>query len=380
MAELSTCLDCGGAVPLGAAACPHCGAIDYLGLPCAVCQQPIAPSAVVYLPQLQRFFHEDCLAQVQLAPRPCGSCGALALDASLEHCPNCGAPLDHQACKFCGHAFAPELTGCEDWIHKVERDGLLIYEDIARRGEAHRICAEARGGFARQDLYQDLFEALKVGDWRSADRETDRLVRYFAAQCSFLELPTAELQQIDELWVTYSRGQFGWSIQAALWTELGGQPGEWDSEVYEQLADYVGWQVTLFDPDAAAQDDWQRLALWWQRFRGTAPDRVVELIPYNSLIFDLSAPVGHLPYPGAETGRNFAAGRSRQDSWDVPYLALHWPPADWSAIEEDRFMDDDPEDSLRLPADDVPDDDAPDDFDDLPDAAAEIARDRDVKP
>jgi hypothetical protein len=42
-------------------------------------------------------------------------------------------------------------------------------------------------------------------------------------------------------------------------------------------------------------------------------------------------------------------------------------------------MDDDPEDALRLPADDIPDD-----LDHLPDhwpnAAAEIARDRDVKP
>ncbi len=329
MAELLSCLDCGGPVSELATACPHCGAIDYRGLPCAVCNQPIAPSAVVYLPELQRFFHRDCLAQVQLSPRPCGRCGALALDASLDHCPNCGAPLDQRSCQFCGHAFAPELTGCEDRVQKVQRDGIELYVDLARRGEAHRGCAEARGGFARQDLYDDLFTALKAEDWRSADRWTDRLVRYFAANSSFLDVPTAELQQIDELWVNYSGGQFGWSIQAAMWIELGGQPGQPDADLYDLFAEYVGWQVTTFDPDAAATDDWQRLTLWWDRLRGAAPDRVVERIPYDALMFDRSAPVGHLPYAGADTGRNFGLGRSRQDSWDVPYLAAHWPPADW---------------------------------------------------
>lgn len=335
MAEFLTCLDCGGLVPHDAAACPHCGAIDYRGLPCAVCTEPIAPSSVVYLPELQRFFHSDCLTQVQLSPRPCGSCGALALDAALVDCPNCGAPLDQVTCKFCGHAFAPDLTGCDDRVQRVRQDGIELYQDLARRGEAHRICAEARPGFARMDLYQDLFEALQAGDWRSADRWTDRLVRYFAADCSFLEVPTAELQQIDDLWTTYSDGQFGWSVQAAIWIELGGQPAEPDPEIYDALAEFVGWQVTTFDPDAAATTDWQRLNLWWARLRGDGPKRLVETIPYDGLIFDRSAPVGQLPYPGADTGRNFALGRSRQDSWDVPYLAAHWLPADWQPSESE---------------------------------------------
>jgi len=99
-------------------------------------------------------------------------------------------------------------------------------------------------------LYQQLETFLKNGQWKEADRETDRLTLQIvgkeAEQWLTLEdiqnFPCEDLQMIDKLWVDYSNGKFGFSVQKKVWMACGGISGEYDWDVYEKFADQVGWR------------------------------------------------------------------------------------------------------------------------------------------
>jgi hypothetical protein len=49
------------------------------------------------------------------------------------------------------------------------------------------------------------------------------------------------LRTIDQLWVKYSNGRFGFSVQKRIYQSLGGTR-EYDSEVWEKFGDKVGWR------------------------------------------------------------------------------------------------------------------------------------------
>ncbi|MFM6350115.1 MAG: GUN4 domain-containing protein, partial [Dolichospermum sp.] len=78
--------------------------------------------------------------------------------------------------------------------------------------------------------------------------------------------PREELRKMDQLWVKYSNGKFGFSVQKQIWLELGGKlDGEPDLDTYRKLGDRVGWR---------------------QRGRW---------LSYDSYTFSTNAPSGHLP-------------------------------------------------------------------------------------
>jgi hypothetical protein len=54
--------------------------------------------------------------------------------------------------------------------------------------------------------------------------------------------PCEDLRAIDKLWVDYSKGKFGFSVQKKVWMACGGVAGEYDYEVYKKFADQVGWR------------------------------------------------------------------------------------------------------------------------------------------
>jgi hypothetical protein len=49
---------------------------------------------------------------------------------------------------------------------------------------------------------------------------------------------------MDQLWLKYSDGKFGFSVQKEIWTspQVGGKVGEYDYDKYKKLADMVGWR------------------------------------------------------------------------------------------------------------------------------------------
>jgi serine protease Do len=100
-------------------------------------------------------------------------------------------------------------------------------------------------------IFQKLETLLKAGKWRDADLETWELMKKLTKreQEGWLRLedvknfPRQELRKMDQLWVKYSNGKFGFSVQKQIWLELGGKlDGEPDWDTLRKLGSRVGWR------------------------------------------------------------------------------------------------------------------------------------------
>jgi predicted NACHT family NTPase len=99
-------------------------------------------------------------------------------------------------------------------------------------------------------LYQQLETFLQNGQWKEADEETNRLMLQIAGKEAdqwldvkdIKNFPCEDLRRIDKLWVDYSKGKFGFSVQKKVWMACGGVPEKFDNDVYKKFADQVGWR------------------------------------------------------------------------------------------------------------------------------------------
>ena len=120
--------------------------------------------------------------------------------------------------------------------------------------------------------YRKLRDLLKAKKWQEADEETERVILKAASRESegWLREEDAknfscqDLGTIDKLWVKYSNGKFGFSVQKQIYLSLGGTK-EYNRDVWEKFGDKVGW----------------RKGGQW--------------LYYNELTFDDKHYVGHLP-------------------------------------------------------------------------------------
>jgi GUN4-like/Effector-associated domain 1 len=116
--------------------------------------------------------------------------------------------------------------------------------------------------------YTKLRNFLIAGQWKQADEETLAVMLKVAGREIFGWLddehienfPCTDLRTIDQLWVKYSGGRFGFSVQKRIWESVG--------KDYFQFADRVGWR------------------------RGWIAK---EWIRYSNVTFNTTAPPGHLP-------------------------------------------------------------------------------------
>lgn len=112
--------------------------------------------------------------------------------------------------------------------------------------------------------YSYLQALLAAGEWEEADEETAELMQEAVDQDGLMfidaakNFPISDLNTIDRLWVKYSNGRFGLSVQKRLWQEAG--------QDIETFGEVVGWRL---------QGKW---------------------IQENSLQFTYEASVGHLPF------------------------------------------------------------------------------------
>ncbi len=100
--------------------------------------------------------------------------------------------------------------------------------------------------------YAQLENYLKAQQWKEADEETYRLMITAVGkeEGQWLEpealrnFPCEDLKAIDGLWVQYSNGHFGFSVQKQIYVECGGTlDGEYPSdEVWKKFGDRVGWR------------------------------------------------------------------------------------------------------------------------------------------
>lgn len=121
--------------------------------------------------------------------------------------------------------------------------------------------------------YSNLQALLSAGKWQEADVETAQLMLKVASQESCLDkstmknFPCEDLQTIDKLWVKYSKGRFGFSVQKRIYQSLGGKR-EFDKNSWDATADKIGWRVNK---------NW---------------------LFQENLNYTLTAPLGHLPSLG----------------------------------------------------------------------------------
>ncbi|GBF80810.1 serine/threonine-protein kinase [Aphanothece sacrum] len=120
--------------------------------------------------------------------------------------------------------------------------------------------------------YSKLRDLLKAGNWEEADEETAKVMCQ-AAKCSkqgwlgeedIDNFPCTDLRTINQLWLDYSGGKFGFSVQKEIYQRLGGTR-EYNTEVWQAFGDEVGWR------------------------------KGGRLLSYEYITFNTSAPLGHLP-------------------------------------------------------------------------------------
>ena len=123
--------------------------------------------------------------------------------------------------------------------------------------------------------YTKLRDLLATGKWQKADEETATKMLEAAGRTEerWLRIedidrfPCEDLRTIDQLWVKYSNGRFGFSVQKRIYESLGGTK-DYDNKIWEAFGDRVGWRVN---------NEW---------------------LHYNELKFNTKAPVAHLPMAG----------------------------------------------------------------------------------
>ncbi|WP_258004440.1 GUN4 domain-containing protein [Cylindrospermopsis raciborskii] len=128
--------------------------------------------------------------------------------------------------------------------------------------------------------YTKLETLLKAQMFKEADEETDRVMLAVANRQSegwlrvedAEKFPCKELRTIDNLWLKYSQGKFGISVQ---------------QEIYKNLVNLVGgFKINYGDP-FGDRVGWRKDGSW---------------LDYSDLNFSLSAPTGHLPVPPMRIG------------------------------------------------------------------------------
>lgn len=127
--------------------------------------------------------------------------------------------------------------------------------------------------------YRKLRNLLAAENWKEADMETARVMSNVAKLVEIgglkrkyiTNFPSKDLQTIDKLWVKYSNGKFGFSVQKKIYQELGGVR-HYDDDVWESFIDEVGW-------------------ITWGRSNW-----------YSNVTFKKTAPQGHLPWQVTSVG------------------------------------------------------------------------------
>jgi eukaryotic-like serine/threonine-protein kinase len=128
--------------------------------------------------------------------------------------------------------------------------------------------------------YRKLRDYLAQEKWKEADEETKRVMLAVAKREKegFLNIksidnfPCEDLRTIDQLWVKYSDGKFGFSVQKRIYQSFGGTR-EYNEEIWEKFEDKVGWR------------------------------KGGNLLYYNDITFDKKAREGHLPTHSSIEGR-----------------------------------------------------------------------------
>ncbi|GAB4206330.1 MAG: hypothetical protein Fur006_63320 [Coleofasciculaceae cyanobacterium] len=204
-----------------------------------------------------------------------------------------GSLLDKEESKQSDSSFSKEESNKSNSL-PLPRGGL-------GRGSAHSpqpppatIKPEVELLSERNVDYTRLRDLLADGKWKEADEETLAVMVKAAGQEkenwrlnaeSIEKFPCTDLRTIDRLWVKYSDGRFGFSVQKRIWESVGGQPGESDYEIYQKFGDRVDWRVKNVDTPIPVYWNYSNFSFslktsghlpwWWLGWWGSSGGQVV---------------------------------------------------------------------------------------------------------
>jgi hypothetical protein len=130
-------------------------------------------------------------------------------------------------------------------------EGLYRYRPATTAEQAQiRLSPDALSIVREQipERYRQVLNYLANGRWKEADQETQCVMLAVAGQTEqgFLQpddlekFPCADLQILDQLWVQFSGGHFGFSVQKEIWVECG-EPRP-SGPAWDQFCAQVGWK------------------------------------------------------------------------------------------------------------------------------------------
>jgi len=154
--------------------------------------------------------------------------------------------------------------------------------------------------------YTKLRDLLASGQWKKADEETLLVMLKVAGRekegwlsvKDIENFPCTDLRTIDTLWVKYSKGRFGFSVQKRIWESVGGTPDA-DDETYQRFGERVGWYVN---------------SQW---------------LDGDNLNFTSQAPEGHLPIDGVKLEIRMFKSIS---------LSMGFGDSSWGLAREDKGL------------------------------------------
>jgi serine protease Do len=128
------------------------------------------------------------------------------------------------------------LTSIPSHAQKVNR-----VEDVVEK--TNKVSQNLTSRYAKLEIL------LKAQDFRAADLETDKVMLAVAKRENegwlriedVKNFPCKELRSIDQLWLKYSRGKFGISVQQQIYQSLGGTK-KFNYRIWKSMGDRVGWR------------------------------------------------------------------------------------------------------------------------------------------
>uniref|UniRef100_UPI0013655721 GUN4 domain-containing protein n=1 Tax=Cylindrospermopsis raciborskii TaxID=77022 RepID=UPI0013655721 len=163
--------------------------------------------------------------------------------------------------------------GSEFLLEVLKKDDSYEVKDAAYNLLSSKDSELAKSSGYIPQIFLKLDSLLKSQNFREADLETDKVILAVAnrEREGWLRIedaekfPCKELRSIDQLWLKYSRGKFGISVQQQIYQSLGGTK-YLDYDVWCKMGDRVGWR---------------KGGKW---------------LSYSDLNFSQQAPSGHLPH------------------------------------------------------------------------------------
>ncbi|MDB9456201.1 GUN4 domain-containing protein [Dolichospermum circinale CS-534/05] len=140
--------------------------------------------------------------------------------------------------------------------------------------------------------YTLLHELLTNQQWKEADLETTQIFLKIAKRqkagwlraTDIANISCSDLRIINQLWAEASQHLFGFNVQRHIWVSVGGEVNRFDSAIFYDFADTVGWRT---------DNNW--------------------LKNYDDFKFSINAPKGHLP------SFRFPTERDLLETWEASF-------------------------------------------------------------